>query len=655
MGKKHVTERVASGAVVGGLVSGAVLGCLMGAVDSGDLLEPSVIAGAPSRALLLFVLALMAYSLAFAVAGAVAGLITAAFARRSHREGAPGSTAASAARSAGVLTGLSVFILAAWRVRAVPPDLAVFRRYCLPETLLGAAVAIVAGLVAYAVARRVVRLARVSRWLSSAVWRRVLVAKLVVFAAVLAAVVLLEPIPHGGSGDAGGVGANVILVSIDTLRAGRLGYMGHDRPTSPFIDELASRSLVFSETVCQFPLTSPSQASILTSRYARSHGSTDNAVPIHDSVRLLPEILRDHGYHTAAFVTNRICGIRYGFARGFDYYVEAGGGDLSRSRLSDWLLQLRMCRVWWRLTGRERMTLAAGSWLDSGPPEPFFLWYHQLAPHSPYAPPFSYEREWDSHPSRVVPTTAELGRINDGKKSISSGDVAHITDLYDGEIAFTDDLLEQLLAALDRNGLTENTLIIFTADHGESLYDRDGYIGHGERLYDEEVLVPLVFHVPGRPDILGTEERPVETIDIAPTVLEFLGLPPESSFQGSSLQRVVSPEGGGAFGSGAEGTDVAPGNDEGRPVFSEHRTGSSVRTDGWKYIEQNNDPLSAELYDLGTDPGETANLIAAEPGRANGLRELLAAWRAGFPAVRTGEHEVDEESLRLLRSLGYVE
>jgi arylsulfatase A-like enzyme len=650
-----MSKKPAREAAGGGLVAGATLGCLIGAVDVADLLEAPVISGAPWRALVLLVLSLMAYALVFAVAGAAVGLATSMFARTTPRPRARAPVASAAARTSGVLTGASIFVLAAWRVRAVTPDLSVFRRYCLPETLVGALVALVTGLAVYAVARRLVGAAPVSRWLSSKIWRRLLAGKLMAFAVVLAAVVLLEPIPGGGVGETSGVGPNVILVSIDTLRAGRLGYMGHDRPTSPFIDGLSSRSVVFRQAVCQFPLTSPSQASILTSRYPRSHGSLDNAVPIHDSVRLLPEVLRDHGYHTAAFVTNRICGIRYGFGRGFDYYVEAGGGDLSRSRLRDWLLQLRVFRLWWRLSGGERLTMAAESWLSGNRREPFFLWYHQLAPHSPYAPPLSYELEWDSNASRVVPTTAALGRINRGEVGISSEDLAHIESLYDAEIAFTDDLLRQLFAAIERRGLTGSTLIIFTADHGESLYDRDGYIGHGERLYDEEIIVPLFFLLPGNRAGRVVIERPVETIDIAPTVLDFLGLPPEPAFQGVSLWDEVSP---GRRQTPEPDTTVdgsAPPALETRPAFSSHRTGSCVRTNRWKYIEQDGDPGTAELYDLETDPGETANLITAEPAMAHELGALLAAWNAGVPAIRPGDHEVDEESLRLLRSLGYVD
>jgi arylsulfatase len=455
--------------------------------------------------------------------------------------------------------------------------------------------------------------------------------------------------------EAEGSGANVVLISIDTLRAEHLEYLGYSRQTAPFTAELAARSVFFKEAVCQFPLTSPAQASILTSRYARSHGSTDNAVPIHESAVLLSEVLQARGYDTAAFVTNRICGIDYGFARGFDYYVEAGHGDLTRSRLSDWAAQLRLVRIWWRWTERERLTVAAGRWLDDRADGPFFLWYHQLAPHSPYAPPLSYEREWDTHRSRVIPTTKMLGKINRREVEISNTDLAHIVDLYDAEIRFTDDLLRELFDALRRNGLLENTLVVFTADHGESLFDREGYIGHGDYLYDEEVLVPLFFYSPGFIRDPRVVEEPVETMHIAPTVLEFLDLPPEPSFHGMSLWRMIAGDPAerpaGTVAADRTGLYTAHPRSE-KPAFAINKDAKMVRFKGWKYILG---AEHAELYDLTSDPGELVNLMEQEPDRAAELDAILKQWDASVPEVRTHQTEPDRESLELLRSLGYVD
>jgi arylsulfatase A-like enzyme len=637
----------------GGFLSGAMLGSVLGTLDTFSLLRASTVSGAPWRAFVLLALAIAVYAVTLAIAGAVLGALL-PFAKKSSQgasEFSEGITARSWARTLAIGSGLTVFILAVWRMRVMAPDLSVFRLYCLPQTAAFAVAAAVAGGAVFLVARRVARVRRVARWLASPLIFRWTVLKLTALAVVLVAVLALEPVPAGRVVEAEGAGANVVLISIDTLRAGHLGYLGYERPTSPFADELAAQSVVFREALCQFPLTSPSQATILTSRYARSHGSTDNAIPIHDSAVLLSEVLQARGYDTAAFVTNRICGIDYGFARGFDYYVEAGHGDLTRSRLSDWVTQLRLVRIWWRWAGRERLTVAAARWLTDRPDGPFFLWYHQFVPHSPYAPPVSYEREWDVHRSRVVPTTKVLGRINRREVEISEMDLSHIVDLYDAEIRFTDDLLKELFDALRRNGLLDNTLVVFTADHGESLFDREGYIGHGDYLYDEEVVVPLFFYSPAHIAEPRLIEGPVETLHIAPTILEFLGLPPEPSFHGMSLWGTIADGPAGDGTASPAGAHSAHPRSE-RPAFAVNKNAKMVRFQGWKYILGTE---RAELYDLRSDPGELRNLMEEEPGRAAELDATLRQWDAGVPEVRTDEAEPDRESLELLRSLGYVD
>jgi arylsulfatase A-like enzyme len=640
-----------------------MLGSVLGILDTFSLLRSSTVSGSPWRAFVLLALAIAVYAVTFAVAGTIFGSLFPL--SRGGRRGSNSphgvnssleeTTSRSWARTLGAGAGLTVFALATWRMKVMPPDLSVFRLYCLPQTAAFAVGSAVAGWLVFRLAIRIARPRPVKRWLALPIIRRWTALKLTGLAVVLVGVLTIESVPGGRAIETEGSGANVVLISIDTLRAEHLEYMGYGRPTSPFTAELAARSVVFKEAICQFPLTSPSQASILTSRYARSHGSTDNAVPIHKSAVLLSEVLQARGYNTAAFVTNRICGIDYGFARGFDYYVEAGHGDLTRSRLSDWVTQLRLVRIWWRWTGRERLTVAAARWLDDRPDGPFFLWYHQFVPHSPYAPPLSYEREWDVHRSRVIPTTRMLGRINRREVEISESDLAHIVDLYDAEIRFTDDLLRELVDALRRNGLLENTLVVFTADHGESLFDRERYIGHGDYLYDEEVLVPLFFYSPTfirRPNLI---EEPVETMRIGPTILEFLDLPPEPSFHGMSLWSTIAGEQGddsrGESGARPADSHSAHPRSE-RPAFSVNRNAKAVRFQGWKYILG---AEHAELYDLRSDPGELMNLIDREPGRAAELEALLRQWDAGVPEVRADETEPDRESLELLRSLGYVD
>ncbi len=637
-------------AILGGLYAGVFLGTLAGLAEAGMLLEGGNLATTPGWSILFLLCAVSLYAVIAGAFGALIGLII-SIARR-DRSGAPAAIGRPFSTAFGIISGLFTFILGAWWVRLAPPDLAVFRRYCLPETLLMLLMAVVVGLIAALVTRWIARADRVERYLASRWARNWTFAKLA--AAIVLLVLFLGPAAPDrsprGSSEAGGTGVNVVLITIDTLRADHLELAGYGKPTSPVSRELAKGAIVFDECVAQFPLTTPSHASILSSRYVRSHGATGNAVALHESVVLLSDVLKLHGYETAGFVTSPIIGQKYGFARSFDTFVERNRGDFAVSTIADWVGQLRLSRVWWRLTGRQRTAVATRRWIESRPRTPFFLWLHHIAPHAPYSPPFAYERAWDTIPSSIIPSLRVLRDVNEGERAVSEEDVEHIKALYDADIAFTEDLLGDTIEALRKSGFLQNTLIVFTADHGECLYDRGRYFGHGAYLHDEEVLVPLFFSCPGLIEGGRRVGVPIETIHIAPTILDFLGLPPEPSFQGMSLMDFIDPDH-----PNADSHIRHPLSE--KPAFSirnEART-RGVRFDGWKYIEHEDPSAGSELYDLASDPGETRNLVAERPERAAELRRILHEWDRDVPVVRSESYELDEESLRALRSLGYIE
>lgn len=625
---------------VGGLLAGAFLGAVAGAVEARLFLEPANLSRTPGSSLLFAALSVGLYAVSLGALGSLVGFLVSL----SPRRRAVDPLGRSFAVVFGLTIGLFIFVLGVWRVRMAPPDLAVFRRYCLEETLLIGLGGIVAAILFFLIVRRLVKLGYVSRLLSSS---RTVRSSLAVLAVLAAALIVTACVEQGRtSAGARGGNLNVVLITIDTLRANHLEYLGYAEPTSPVTRELAKGSVVFREAVAQFPLTTPSHATILSSRYVRSHGAVNNAVPIDESVVLLQEVLKKHGYNTAAFVTSPLVGSKYGFDRGFDYFVERNRGDFTKSSLVDWIGQLRLSRIWLRSRQLQRTTAATERWLGRGPTTPFFLWIHHLTPHLPYAPPLSYELEFDKYQSRVV---AETRRLRRPDLNMSETDLRHIVALYDAEIAFTEHLLSVLFDSLRRRGLAENTLVVFTADHGESLYDRGGYFGHGRKLYDEEILVPLFFHAPSLLTTPRTIEMPVETIHIAPTILDLLGLPPEPSFHGASLRTLLLP--------GEPRPDEAhPAHPESeKPAFAIHDGGKMVRFDGWKYIETSDGPVGEELYDLSNDPGETENLIATEPEKAGALSDILRRWDENVLIIRSGDYELDEESIRVLRTLGYVD
>lgn len=643
-----------------GFSAGAAIGLIAGGLEGFLFLTPGNLTGTPLASIWFFAASVGIYCAAFALAGAVVGLMVEA-----SRRGASGDTERAQAHgraiAVGVLVGAIGFLAGAWLVRPGPPDLSIFRMYCLDGTARVFGVSAVLGVVAYAFSRW----RFVGRLLSSTAVLRsaVIVVALTGTAAAMAAFGQLRQYHSELQPDR--TSTNVVLVTIDTLRAEHLGYLGYDRPTSPFIDGLSERSVVFEEAVAHFPLTTPSHASILTGRYVRSHGATGNCVPIVESAPLLSEILREEGYATAGFVTGIPVSQRYGFGRGFDHFVDRERVDFRTASVADALGQLKLSRTIWRWTGRDRLSTAVARWIRRKPGQPFFLWIHQIAPHLPYSPPFRYERAFDRARSSLATNGDTIGRINSHEFEPSSDDLEHMIGLYDAEIAFTDHILERIFLDLESSGYLDDAIVVFTADHGEKLYDRSNYIGHGYTLYDEEIIVPLFFFSPSRlaePARIGVC---VETIDIAPTVMELLGLPLEPSFQGVSLMplmeggeedgvgRAVGLETRRAAGkaSGPDGRRAHPQREA--PTYSIDENSKMLRYRGWKYIK--NADGREELYDLGTDPGEVRDLASERPNRLAELRELLHAWDAGIPVAREEAHELDEESIRALESLGYIQ
>jgi len=664
-------NRSRGAATIGGVYAGALLGSIAGFLEAVMLLDGQNLSSTPGSSFLFVLLSVSLYAVVVAAAGVVVGFV-ASFLPYLNRKDAGGRYGYPFAVSFGAIVGGFLFVLGTWWVRMAPPDIALLRRYVRTDTLVVLLLSIVVGRVAFHVVRRISRLERVERYFASR-WSRTWT-----FVKLGAALVLLLVVVGFGGGPAEGAATgdpgryNVVLITIDTLRANHLEHQGYDKPTSPLTRVMSRDSVVFRECVAQYPLTTPSHASILSGRYVRSHGAVANAVPIHDSVVLLSEVLKEHGYTTGAFITSPIIGEKYGFDRGYDHFVERNRGDFTKSTQAEWMGQLRINRFWYRLRRLDRTTVAAENWLASGPETPFFLWLHYITPHAPYAPPHAYEREWDTYRSKVVPSIRELARVNRREIEVTDDDVDHIVALYDAEVHFTEDLVARVLSALDRIGARDNTLIVFTADHGESLFDRSNYFGHGQYLYDEEVLVPLFFHCPARLPVQRMIDEPVETIHIAPTILDFLDLPPEPSFQGMSLMNVIDPgsrewapgaaDGGGAEDAAGEtegGPTTASGHvqhpAEEKPAFSINRDGRMIRFRGWKYIEIDDELGTEELYDLGSDPGETNNLVLTETEKAAELRELLRQWNASVPVVRSDSYELDDESVRALRALGYVD
>jgi choline-sulfatase len=389
------------------------------------------------------------------------------------------------------------------------------------------------------------------------------------------------------------VATNVLIVTIDTLRADRLGIYGASNVQTPNIDRLAREGAWAPQAMVHAPLTRPSHVSLFTGRYPDEHGIRDNvAPPLRPDVPLLAERFQHEGFATGAFVASVVLEKPSGLARGFDVYsdrlppgADRRPGDEVVGEAADWM------------RGKSK----------------FFAWVHLYDPHAPYVPPGRYATQYADRP-------------------------------YDGTVAWSDELIGRLVDALRQAGTLENTLVIITSDHGEALGEH-GEDVHGYFVYEATLRVPLIFRGPGVR--AGTRIAGLaRTIDLFSTIVEMLRLGgPATPTSGRSLAGGLS--GGKVDEASSFAESLTPLLQYG---WSDLR---AVRDGRWKYILA----PRPELYDLDNDPGELNNLADAEAARARALRgsiearlktELASAHTASAAAA------IPPETLERLGALGYV-
>jgi arylsulfatase A-like enzyme/tetratricopeptide (TPR) repeat protein len=392
---------------------------------------------------------------------------------------------------------------------------------------------------------------------------------------------------------------NVLLISIDTCRADHLSCYGYKRQTTPNIDAVAREGAMFKMALTPVPITTPAHSSMLTGTYPPTHGVHFNTYDhLADSNVTLAKTLRDAGYQTAAFVGAFPLDARFGLNQGFDTYDGRFTDEGKKGFFS-------------RRVGEE-VNRPAMAWLEGHAQKPFFLFLHYFDCHSPYAP----------HP----PDTSPYG-----------------DDPYAGEIAYIDHCIGGVLDRLRALGVYDNTLVIITGDHGESLGEH-GELTHTYFIYQCTLHVPLVIRTPGCGKGIKVEGN-VNLVDIVPTVLDLVGLKIPSWVEGADLRPAL--EGG-------------PAPDNQRAVYIESLEAATYGCSAlhgivqgpWKYILA----PRPELYDLTKDPGELTNLAGMEPQVTQRLRGCLAAMFKELEraAPRRGPLTVDQEAVKRLRSLGYV-
>lgn len=320
---------------------------------------------------------------------------------------------------------------------------------------------------------------------------------------------------------------NVILISIDTLRADHLGCYGYQRNTTPRIDAFRRAATLFEQAFAQAPSTLPSHASIFTSLLPSHHGaSVANSSGVDPGAVTLAEILKREGYETASFNGGIQLDPLYGLARGFDTYVSARPSVASADLLVDPVDRF------------DHAVTEGMEWMRDRKAKPLFMFLHTYETHHPYTPDPALLALMDPDYDGSLPDDIGvdlLKRINDGEMEIDDADLDHVIAAYDAELRSVDAAFGKLVDFLQQEGLYDDAVILVTSDHGEE-FGEHGFVGwHSHSLYDELLRVPLLVKLPGSRGGERSVAAQVRGIDLAPTILDELGLTIPESFEGTSL------------------------------------------------------------------------------------------------------------------------
>lgn len=421
-----------------------------------------------------------------------------------------------------------------------------------------------------------------------------------------------------------------ILISIDTLRADRLGAYGYEHDTSPFFDELAAGGTLFERAIVQLPGTLPSHMSIFTGLYPAEHGVYPPDSVLAAEIPTLPEVFRAAGYRTAGFTEGGYVAGHYGFERGFETFRAVNTGKPGAAGRTFDLVR---------------------DWIDTlEPGDKFFLFVHTYEVHDPYLPMEGFDEGlWPADPPETwEPTGANLTAASVGKLPVTPEVVRYFSALYDAGIRYVDEVLRDFMEHLRAADLGNDTTVVITSDHGEEFFEHGSFVHR--QIYNETLHVPLLVRRLGQRRGARVS-RLVESVDIAPTLLELAGLEDRMAPSGSSLVPLLGGDDtASASEAFAEGMSVPT-----RTIYRHTDSGlyQYLLTPGRPTNGQPSLPRR-ELYRLDDDPLQQENLA---PRRSALVRELEAAlegyqWEA---KARAGQEELSDEQVERLKALGYLQ
>jgi arylsulfatase A-like enzyme len=444
--------------------------------------------------------------------------------------------------------------------------------------------------------------------------------------ATACALALLAGCSGGGDTDAPGIPGEphpTVVIALNAVRADHLGCYGYGRATSPNIDALAGESVRFEWAFSQAPDPAPSQASIVSGLYPRTHQMFDETTRLPSEVVTMAEVFSEEDLPTAAFVDGGFMSEAFGLAQGFSTFDDSAGGGIAE------------------------IAPKAMAWLEEHAEENFFLLVHAYDAHAPYAPPSEYREmflEGLEPPSDgFAPTPEQMKPRRDGQATANMllpRNLEYAKALYDAEIRHLDHWVGQLMDKLASLGLDERATVVLLSDHGQE-FQEHGDLLHGQ-IYSTVTRVPMMVRLPGGQHA-GTIADYAETVDVMPTLLELSGISIPDPVQGESL--------------------VAMALGKGQPPYlafteSTHFGGQlAVAMGGYRMI-LNLDPERAELYDLTADPLERKNIARKEPKRLQVLNGRLQDWRQRVESASYDpekQEEVDQDTLDQLKGLGYIQ
>ncbi len=419
---------------------------------------------------------------------------------------------------------------------------------------------------------------------------------------------------------------NVILISIDTLRADHLSSYGYYRKTTPNIDKLASDGILFKQVVAQAPFTLASHMSLMTSLYPSFHkiyllkGSR-----LDNKITTLAEVLYNKNYKTWAITGGGQLNSNYGFSKGFEIYTEYTAPKYDV----------------------EKKVNEAINFIEKNKGLNFFIFFHSYKPHAPYTPEPPFDKIFDSgYKGNIDGSLSTIDAINNGSLKISPEDKNHIISLYDGEIREVDNSLGKFFSYLKKNGLYDNSLIIFTSDHGEE-FGEHGKIGlHSHTLYDELLLIPLIIKLPANAQKGKIIYNQVQSIDIFPTILQLIGIKDKSIIlQGSPIAKLIFNRN----------------NKKDNYAFTERLTEDNIklraiRGKDFKFIYEDNGKGEIYYYfNLNNDPKEQNNIEILPDISKKFIASLnFLIKEEKIKPHQLKEQEIDKETTEILKSLGYV-